>query len=41
MSDSVIQIKGTLQSSSENDKSPVRDDAFSIWSDAPPQLSIG
>jgi hypothetical protein len=38
---SVIQIKGTLQSSSENDKSLARDDAFSIWSDAPPQLSIG
>jgi hypothetical protein len=39
MPDSVIQIKETLQSSSKNDKSPARDE--SIWSDAPPQLSIG
>jgi hypothetical protein len=40
-SDSVTQIEETLQSNSKNDKSQKRDDAFMIWSDALPQLSIG
>jgi hypothetical protein len=38
---SVIQIEGTLQSISKNDKSKKRDDMFLIWLDALPQLSIG
>jgi hypothetical protein len=41
MPDSVTQIEGTLQSISKNNKSQKRDDAFLIWSDALPQLSIG
>jgi hypothetical protein len=41
MPDVVTQIEGTLQSISKNDKSQKRDDAFLIWSDALPQLSIG
>jgi hypothetical protein len=40
-SDLVTQIKGTLQSSSKNDKSQKRDDVLLIWSDALPELSIG
>jgi hypothetical protein len=41
MPNSVTQVEGTLQSKQQNDKSPVRDDALSIWSNTPPQLSIG
>jgi hypothetical protein len=41
MSDLVTQIEGTLPSNSKNDKSQKRDDAFLIWLDALPQLSIG
>jgi hypothetical protein len=32
---------GLSSPNNKNDKSSVRDDAFSIWSDALPQLSIG
>jgi hypothetical protein len=39
--DSVTHIKWTLHSNNKNDKSQKRDDAFLIWSDALPQLSIG
>jgi hypothetical protein len=41
MPDSVTHIEGTLQSISKNVKSQKIDDAFPIWSDASPQLSIG
>jgi hypothetical protein len=41
MPNSVTQIEGTLQSNSKNDKSQKRDDAFLIWLDALPKLSIG
>jgi hypothetical protein len=40
MTNSVTQIEVTLQSKQQNDKSPARDDALSIWSNTPPQLSI-
>jgi hypothetical protein len=38
---SQTQSKGLSSPNSKNDKSPARDDVFSIWSDAPPYLSIG
>jgi hypothetical protein len=33
--------KGLISLNSKNDKSQKRNDAFLIWSDASPQLSIG
>jgi hypothetical protein len=39
--DSVTQIEMTLQSISKNVNSQKRDDAFLIWSDTSPHLSIG
>jgi hypothetical protein len=39
-SDLITQIEWTLQSNNKNDKSQKRYDAFLIWSDALPQLSI-
>jgi hypothetical protein len=41
MPDLVAQTEGVIQPNNKNDKSQKRDDAFLIWSDASPQLSIG